>query len=44
MTYWINAMDKYFECRNVDDDKKVIKIVTILKSHASLWWDGIQAK
>ena len=36
-------MDKYFEYEDVDEEKKVKHVVTILKGHAELWWDELQA-
>jgi hypothetical protein len=41
---WISAMDKYFEYENVADEKKVKFVVTRMKGHALLWWDGVQAE
>jgi hypothetical protein len=40
---WIRALDTYFEYADVEEDKKVIHIVTRLKGHVSLWWDELQA-
>jgi hypothetical protein len=40
---WIRAMDKYFNCEDVEEEKKVRHVVTRLKGHASLWWDELQA-
>ena len=41
---WISELDKYFEYDEVEEDKKVMLVVTKLKGHASLWWDNVQAK
>jgi hypothetical protein len=41
---WISTMDKYFEYENVADEKKVKFVVTRMKGHALLWWDGVQAE
>jgi hypothetical protein len=39
MLDWIRSMDKYFDYEYVDEEKKVRHDVTILKGHATLWWD-----
>jgi hypothetical protein len=36
-------MDKYFDYEDVEEEKKVRRIVTRLKRHAALWWDELQA-
>jgi hypothetical protein len=36
-------MDKYFNYKDVDEEKSVKHDVTILKGHATLWWDELQA-
>ena len=38
---WINEMDKFFDYDKKDDERKVKFTVTILKGHASLWWNGV---
>jgi hypothetical protein len=38
---WINAMDKYFDYEEVDEENKVKHVVTRLKGHATLWWDEL---
>jgi hypothetical protein len=40
---WIRSMDKYFDYEDIDEEKKVKHVVTILKGHATLWWDELQA-
>jgi hypothetical protein len=40
---WIRALDTYFDYEDVEEDKKVKHVVTILKGHAALWWDELQA-
>ena len=40
---WIRALDTYFDYEDVKEDKKVKHAVTILKGHAALWWDELQA-
>jgi hypothetical protein len=40
---WIRALDRYFDYDNVEEEKKVKHVVTILKGHAALWWDELQA-
>ena len=35
----INALDKYFEFKEIEDKKKVRYAVTRLKGHAAIWWD-----
>jgi hypothetical protein len=37
-------MDKYFKYENVPDEKKLKFFMTIMKGHAFLWWDGVQAE
>ena len=39
---WINAMNKHYDFAKVKEDKQVIFVVTRLRGHASLWWDGVQ--
>jgi hypothetical protein len=41
---WIRSMDKYFDYEEVDEGRKVRHAVTILKGHAELWWDKLQAE
>jgi hypothetical protein len=40
---WINALDKYFDYGEIDDEKKVNHVMTRLKGHPDLWWDELQA-
>ena len=42
LIYWINAMNKHFDYAEVKEEKKVRFVVTKLRGHASLWWDGVQ--
>eukprot|EP00253_Pinus_taeda_P027660 PITA_27660 len=39
---WISEMDKYFECEEVSEDRRVKFAATKLKGHATLWWDNVQ--
>ncbi len=39
---WISEMDKYFECEEISEDRKVRFAATKLKGHAALWWDSVQ--
>eukprot|EP00253_Pinus_taeda_P008213 PITA_08213 len=39
---WISEMDKYFECEEVSEDRRVKFAATKLKRHATLWWDSVQ--
>lgn len=39
---WISEMDKYFECEEVSEDRRVKFAATKLKGHAALWWDNVQ--
>jgi len=39
---WFRALDKYFDYEDIKEDKKVKHVVTILKGHATLWWDELQ--
>jgi hypothetical protein len=34
-------MDKYFEYEEVDEEKKLKFVVTILRGHENIWWDGV---
>jgi hypothetical protein len=36
---WVHAMDKYFDYEDIEEEKMVKHVVTILKGHATLWWD-----
>ena len=40
---WIRSPDTYFDYEDVKEDKKVRHVITILKGHATLWWDELQA-
>jgi hypothetical protein len=40
---WFRALDKYFDYKDIEEDKKVKHVVTRLKGHATLWWDELQA-
>ena len=39
---WISAMNKHFDYAEVKEDRQVRFVVTKLRGHASLWWDGVQ--
>jgi hypothetical protein len=39
---WIQAMDKYFNYEDFEEDKMARHVVTRLKGHATLWWDELQ--
>jgi hypothetical protein len=39
---WIRALDTYFVYEDVEEDKKVKHVVTILKGYAALWWGELQ--
>jgi hypothetical protein len=39
---WINAMGKYIDYEDIDEEKRASHVVTRLKSHVSLWWDELQ--
>ena len=39
---WINALNNYFDFEENEDKKKVRYAATILKRHASIWWDELQ--
>jgi hypothetical protein len=32
-------MDKYFDYEELDEEKKVRHVFTMLKWHAAMWWD-----
>jgi hypothetical protein len=36
-------MNEYLDYEDVDEEKKVKHVVTILKGHITLWWDELQA-
>ena len=38
---WINAPSKYFDFEEIEDKKKVRYAATILKGHATIWWDEL---
>jgi hypothetical protein len=38
---WIRSMEKHFNYEDVDEEKNVKKAVTMLKGHATLWWDEL---
>ena len=39
---WISAMNKHFDYAEVKEDRQVRFVVTKLRGHVSLWWDGVQ--
>ena len=39
---WISAMNKHFDYAEVKEDRQLRFVVTKLRGHASLWWDGVQ--
>ena len=39
---WINAMNKHLDYAELKEDRQVRFVVTKLRGHASLWWDGVQ--
>eukprot|EP00253_Pinus_taeda_P003119 PITA_03119 len=41
---WINNMENFFDYEKLEDEKKVKFVVTKLKGHAALWWDGVQVE
>eukprot|EP00253_Pinus_taeda_P024796 PITA_24796 len=41
---WINGVEKFFDYEETEDEKKVNFVVTKLKGHAALWWDGVQTE
>ena len=44
LIYWIYDMEKFFDYEEMEDEKKVKFVVTKLKGHATLWWDGVQVE
>ena len=38
---WISAMNKHFDYVEVKEDRQLRFVVTKLRGHASLWWDGV---
>lgn len=41
---YIGAMDKHFQYEEVVEEKRVKFVVTRLRGHATLRWDGVQAE
>eukprot|EP00253_Pinus_taeda_P009391 PITA_09391 len=41
---WISEMDKYFECEEVSEDRRVKFAATKLKGHVALWWDSVHSE
>eukprot|EP00253_Pinus_taeda_P026745 PITA_26745 len=39
---WVSEMEKYFECEEVSEDRRVKFAVAKLKGHIALWWDSVQ--
>jgi hypothetical protein len=39
---WFRALDKYFDYEDIEEDKKLKHVVTILKGHVALWWDEMK--
>jgi hypothetical protein len=39
---WVRVMDKYFDYKDIEEDKMVKHVVIRLKGHAALWWDELQ--
>ena len=37
-------MEKFFNYKETEDEKKVKFAVSKLKGHAALWWDGVQVE
>ena len=37
-------MEKFFDHKEMEKEQKVKFVVTKLKRHASLWWDGVQVE
>lgn len=37
-------MEKFFDYKETEYEKKVKFVVTKLKGHATLWWDGVQVE
>jgi hypothetical protein len=40
---WIRALDIYLDYEDIEEYKKFKHVVTLLKGHAALWWDELQA-
>ena len=41
---WVRAMEKYFDYKDIEEDKMVKHTVTTLKGHVVLWGDELQAE
>ena len=40
----INYIDKYFHYQKVDEEKRVKFVMTKLRGHAYIWWNGMQVE
>ena len=41
---WISELEKYFECEEINEERKFKFTATKLKGHDALWCDSFQAK
>lgn len=41
---WLNTLDTYFDYEDFHEEKKVKFVVTKLRVHEYIWWDGVQDK
>ena len=41
---WISEMEKYFEYKEINEDKRVKFVVIRLKCHVALWWYNVQVE
>ena len=37
-------MEKFFDYEEMEEERKVKFVVTKLKRHVALWWDGVQTE
>ena len=40
----VGELYRYFDCEEIEEEKKVKLVVTRMKGHATLWWDSVQAE
>ena len=41
---WINDMEKFFDYEEIKEEKKVKFVITKLKGHVTLRWNGLQVE
>ena len=41
---WLNTLERFFEYKDIPDDKKVKLIALKLCTYASIWWNNVLSK